>query len=252
MSVAQRRPIILGLVGDSAAGKTTLTRGTDEHPRSRVRDPRLHRRLPQVRPAGAGPQSGITPLRPDCNYMDILELHVERTALRPADPEAGLRSLRPARSSVPSTSSPVTSSSWRACSASRPRCCEQFYDVKVYLDPPEDRAPRLEGQAGHGQARLHRGAGARRAGPSARRTRSSFIRPQREHADIVVRFFRPTAATLDDAGPQLNVRLVLRPTIPHPDLSYLVEKAPNDGPAIRLALGRDEAAPWTSWRSTAT
>src|SRR5918992_939054 len=65
------RPIILGVVGDSAAGKTTLTRGlvrilgedrvtyvcTDDY----YRYDRKQRA-----------ELGITPLHPDCNYIDVM------------------------------------------------------------------------------------------------------------------------------------------------------------------------------------
>ena len=73
----KRRPILLGIVGDSAAGKTTITRGLtrllgadrvthvcadDYHKYDRAERARLN----------------ITPLHPDCNFLDILELHLER------------------------------------------------------------------------------------------------------------------------------------------------------------------------------
>jgi phosphoribulokinase len=67
-----------------------------------------------------------------------------------------------------------------------------------------------------------------------------YIRPQREHADIVVHFHPPNGAPLETAGPNLNVRLVLRPTIPHPDLTYLCA---NGTSGIRLELGRDDSRP---------
>jgi len=67
-----------------------------------------------------------------------------------------------------------------------------------------------------------------------------FIRPQREFADIVVRFYPPANVALEEAGPNLNTRLVLRPTIPHPDLTYLTE---DNGSGIRLELGRDGGRP---------
>src|ERR1051326_6556301 len=71
------RPILLGIIGDSAAGKTTLTRGlanllgpervthvcTDDYHR--------YDRLERAR-------LNITALHPDCNYLDILELQLER------------------------------------------------------------------------------------------------------------------------------------------------------------------------------
>jgi phosphoribulokinase len=75
--MAVRRPILLGIIGDSAAGKTTLTNGLthllgpdrvthicadDYHKYNRSERAKLN----------------ITALHPDCNYLDILELQLER------------------------------------------------------------------------------------------------------------------------------------------------------------------------------
>ena len=71
------RPVLLGIIGDSAAGKSTLAQGlmrllgpdrvtpicTDDY----------HRFDRKERA-----QLGITALHPDCNYLDILELQLER------------------------------------------------------------------------------------------------------------------------------------------------------------------------------
>ena len=66
------RPILLGVVGDSAAGKTTITRGLvrllgDEHVTHIAADDyhRFDRRQRAER--------AITPLHPDCNHLDIME-----------------------------------------------------------------------------------------------------------------------------------------------------------------------------------
>src|SRR5712691_7283433 len=77
------RPIIMGIVGDSAAGKTTLSRGivqilgsenvsvlcTDDY----------HRYNRQQRK-----ELGITPLNPECNYLDIMAQHLR--LLRAGEP----------------------------------------------------------------------------------------------------------------------------------------------------------------------
>ena len=70
---------------------------------------------------------------------------------------------------------------------------------------------------------------------------AQFIRPQRQWADLVVNFYPPHESDL--ANSLLNVRLVLRPTISHPDLSDVL--LPDDGvpPAIRLNLDRDMGKP---------
>jgi phosphoribulokinase len=62
----------------------------------------------------------------------------------------------------------------------------------------------------------------------------AFIRPQRSHADIVARFHRPDGAPASDP---LSATLLLRPTIPHPDLTTVLG---DDGRAAHLALTRDE------------
>ena len=66
------RPILLGVVGDSAAGKTTITRGLvrllGEENVTHVGSDDYHRYDRQQRA-----ERQITPLNPDCNYMDIME-----------------------------------------------------------------------------------------------------------------------------------------------------------------------------------
>ncbi|HVQ23080.1 MAG TPA: phosphoribulokinase, partial [Candidatus Saccharimonadia bacterium] len=70
------RPIILGVVGDSASGKTTLTRGLvrllGQEQVSHVCLDDYHRYDRSQRADMA-----ITPLHPDCNYMDIMAQHLK-------------------------------------------------------------------------------------------------------------------------------------------------------------------------------
>ena len=47
----------------------------------------------------------------------------------------------------------------------------------------------------------------------------------------------------ENAGSNLNVQLVLRPTIPHPDLTYLVDDTDHPSTDVRLRLGRDGGRP---------
>jgi len=70
-----------------------------------------------------------------------------------------------------------------------------------------------------------------------------FIRPQREFADIIVQFCPPVGVPPEEANGHLNVQLILRPTIPHPDLSYLSDNAESSACGIRLDLGRDSGRP---------
>jgi phosphoribulokinase len=71
---------------------------------------------------------------------------------------------------------------------------------------------------------------------------AAFIRPQREFADIVVRF-HPSGPDLEVGG-ALAVRLVLRPTLPHPYLIEIAEQTRVDHyQPLRLMLARDRGKP---------
>ena len=69
------RPILLGICGDSATGKTTLTRGLvrilGEAQVTHIDGDHYHRYTRTQRA-----EVGITPLHPDANHLDILEQHL--------------------------------------------------------------------------------------------------------------------------------------------------------------------------------
>jgi phosphoribulokinase len=117
----------------------------------------------------------------------------------------------------------------------------QFYDVKVFLEPPEDlrrvwKIKRDTTKRGYTTEQVSHELEKRE--PDSR----DFIRPQRQFADIVVQFYPPCGVPPAAANGHLNVRLILRPTIPHPDMSYLCGKE-SDDTGIRLILGRDTGRP---------
>lgn len=238
--MTKRRPIVLGIVGDSAAGKTTITRGLvelfgedrvthicadDYHKYDRTERARLK----------------ITPLHPDCNYLDILELHLERAhygqpMLKPVYDHSTGSLVRP-EYLVPKEFVIVEGLLGFHTEAMRP-----FYDVKVFLDPPEDlrRLWKIKRDT------AKRGYTAEQVLAEMEKRESdseNFTRPQREFADIVVRFYPESGVGSDQAGAHLNVHLVLRPTIPHPDLTYLANNKSGQAAGIRLELGRDCGRP---------
>jgi phosphoribulokinase len=59
---------------------------------------------------------------------------------------------------------------------------------------------------------------------------------------MVVRFSPPCGVPATRANGRLDVRLILRPTIPHPDLTG-PSGNPDENAGIRLALGRDTGKP---------
>jgi len=234
------RPIVLGIVGDSAAGKSTITRGLtqllgpDRVTHICTDDYHKYDRRERA-------ELQITALHPDCNYLDILELHLERT-------HYGQAILKPVYDH--STGSLVRPEYVRprqfviveGLLGFHTAAMRQFYDVKVFLDPPEDlrrewKIKRDTTKRGYTVEQV--------LAELERREQDScrFIQPQREFADIVIRF-RPedTGGTWSD-GNRLNAQLVLRPTIQHPDLSYLCGNGQSRSSGVRLKLGRDNGRP---------
>ncbi|HLY51068.1 MAG TPA: phosphoribulokinase [Solirubrobacteraceae bacterium] len=219
------RPIVLGVVGDSGAGKTTLTRGLirvlgDEHA-VRLNADDYHRYDRRRRA-----ELGITPLHPDSNHLDILTqhlLHLRRgePVLKPVyDHKHGTLEppvyLRPARFLFVEGLLSYHTETLRTA-----------HDIRVFLDPPEDlrRSWKLKRDCTRRNyttdevlAELDR----------RERDADLFIRPQREFADILVSFRHGSDPS------HLDVDVILRDTLPHPEdddlLPLLVD--PEDGGAI--------------------
>ena len=227
------RPIILGIVGDSAAGKTTLARGianmlgpervvmigTDDYHRL-SRAERIERK--------------ITALDPKANYMDILEQHIQllrqgRPILKPvyhhADGTLG----------APEHIEPHEYIIVEGLLGYSTRAMRDCYDVKIYAEPVEDlrvrwKIARDTFSRGYKRTEVIEQIN-RRA-----EARDKYIRPQRTFADIVVRFFPPDDNS-EETGAHLNVTHTLRPTLPHPDLTPVLEAGAKNG--IKLELSRD-------------
>jgi phosphoribulokinase len=233
------RPIILGIVGDSAAGKTTLTRGIaqilgPENVTTICTDD-YHRYDRKQRA-----ELGITALHPDCNHLDIMQQHL--SLLRTGQPI-----LKPIYShhsgtfAAPEYIKPAKFVIVEGLLGYSTRAARDCYDVKVYLAPPEDlrtkwKVKRDTQKRGYTEEQVLEEMKKRE--PDS----EQFIRPQRQWADIVVIFYPPKDNAQETSG-HLNVRLVLRPTIPHPDLSQVVGYDTYSKAAIRLGLDRDMGKP---------
>ena len=131
------RPIILGVVGDSAAGKTTITRGLvrllgDEHVTHVAADD-YHRYDRRQRA-----ERGITPLHPDCNYLDIMEQRPRArcaAAGRSSSPSTGTRT---ARSGPPVYVEPRQFTVVEGLLGYHTQALRDSFDVRVFLAPPEE------------------------------------------------------------------------------------------------------------------
>ncbi|MCD2194187.1 phosphoribulokinase [Actinomycetospora endophytica] len=229
----RRRPVMIAIAGDSAAGKTTLTRGlvdalgpqrcvslcTDDYHRY---DRAERRDLP------------FTALHPDCNYLEIMEQHLQLLAtgspiLKPVYDHATGELVRPelvepAPIVIVEGLFPLHSRLSRAC-----------FDVTVFLDPPEEirrgwKIARDTGKRGYSTEAVLAELDRREAESAA------FIRPQRATADLVVRF-APIETRDDPADTPLSATVMLRPTIDHPDLTGVLQ--PGLTRAMHLKLERD-------------
>ena len=236
-----QRPIILGVVGDSAAGTTTLSRGIREAiGADRVTvictdDYHKYNRKQRK-------ELGITALHPDCNYIDIMEQHLR--LLREGQPILKpVYNHRTGDFDPPEYVQPTEFVIVEGLLAYHTRAMRECFDVKVYLDPPEElrRVWKIRRDTAKRGYTVEQVLDALR---KREQDSAQFIRPQRKYADIVVRFYPPPGVAPDAANGNLNVRLILRPTIPHPDMTELLEYAGGpEQPPIRLILGRDGARP---------
>ena len=226
---------MLAIAGDSASGKTTLTKGLtqaigedrclsicvdDYHKFDRAE----RKKLP------------FTPLHPDCNYIDIVEQHLQllalgRPILKPVYDHATGTFTRPEHVEpkefvIVEGLHPLTTKLTRAC-----------FDVTVFLDPPEEirhkwKIDRDCGKRGYTPEQVI--ADLERREPES----ALFIRPQRRFADIVVRF-APIPSREDPPGTPLSAELMLRPTIHHPALSSVLTDDHRSAMHLKIIRDRD-------------
>jgi phosphoribulokinase len=244
MSVEQEdtmpRPIILGVVGDSAAGKTTITRGLvrglGEEAVTHVCTDDYHRYDRAQRA-----ELGITPLHPDCNYIDIMEQHLTLLArgeaiLKPVYGHADGK-FGPPKYVTPQRFTVVEGLLGYHTEALRKVC-----DVRVYLAPPEQlrrgwKVNRDCSRRGYTTDQVLAELD-RREDDSA-----SFIRPQERYADLVVSFIPVEGSDPD----HLDAELALRDGLPHPDLSPFIDSdggitlGERDGERVLRIPGRLDA-----------
>jgi phosphoribulokinase len=211
------RPIMLGIVGDSASGKTTLSKGLvrllGDGAVTHICTDDYHKYDRRQRA-----ERGITPLNPECNYLDIMAQHLQclrlgepilKPVYRHGDGTFGpLVYLEPDRFTLVEGLLGYHTADMRSA-----------YDVRVYLDPPETlrrqwKVDRDCSKRGYTTDEVL--ADLDRREPDS----ECFIRPQRRHADMVVRRMESS----DDPF-ILDAMLTLRKRLPHPDLSPFVDES---------------------------
>ncbi|MEZ5097006.1 MAG: phosphoribulokinase [Nocardioides sp.] len=197
---------MLAIAGDSAAGKTTLTKGLvdalgPERCTSICVDD-YHRYDREERTS-----LPFTPLHPDCNHLDIMEQHLQllalgRPILKPVyDHSTGTFTrpeyVEPRDFVIVEGLHPLSTKLARAC-----------FDATVFLDPPEEirrewKVARDTSKRGYTTEQVL--ADLERREPES----EAFIRPQRRYADIVARF-APIESRDDPPGTPLSAELMLR------------------------------------------
>ena len=229
--MSHHQPLMLGVVGDSAAGKTTLTQGLatllgvseatlvctdDYHKHSREQRRRLR----------------LTALHPDSNYLDIVGQHLNllrlgQSILKPVynHRTGGLESpeyITPGELVIVEGLLALASPPMQRC-----------FDVTIYLDPAEDlrrqwKVKRDTAERGYTPTEVL--SSIERRLPDSR----AYIWPQKEVADLIISFHRP-AASPDDDNAHLNVRIMQRHTLPSPDLTDVLTSSANGSrPGLRL------------------
>jgi phosphoribulokinase len=222
---------MLGIVGDSGSGKTTITRGLvrllgDEQVTGICTDDyhRYDRRQRASR--------GITPLRPDANHLDVLAQHLGLLRRRQAVLKPVYRH-QDGTFGAPVYVEPSQFVVAEGLLAFATPELRSMFDVRVFLAPPEDLRRQWKVQrdcSRRGYTTDEVLAELDRREPDS----EAFIRPQRAHADIVVSF--------QPGGDEdhLDARLQLRSTLPHPDLAGVIADADDDGLILVERPGEQE------------
>jgi phosphoribulokinase len=232
------RPVVLGLAGDSASGKSTLSHGVEYilgvERVGRVCTDDYHRfdRAERAR-------LQVTPLEPDANHMALMAEHLRDLA-------AGRSVTKPTYSHLTGTfgaDETIDPGEIVIVEGLLPladRGTRDAIDVAVFLEPEEmlRRRWKLERDvfergysAQHVVDEIHR----------RERDAERYVRPQRGFADIVVRFHRRPGTDDDE---HLSARLTVRPTLPYPGLRDLVGSLRAEGEApIRWSTGTDGRGP---------
>jgi phosphoribulokinase len=203
---------MLGVVGDSAAGKTTITRGLvrllgEQHVTHIAADD--YHRYDRAQRA----DRGITPLDPDCNHVDIMEQHFQEV-------RAGRSILKPVYQHKDGTFAPpvyVTPRQFTVVEgllAYHTKALRDVFDIRVFLAPPEDlrrqwKVDRDCSRRGYTTDQVLEELDRREPDSAA------FIRPQERYADILVSF-RP--GDRSDQG-HLDAEVTLRQGLVHPDVA---------------------------------
>ena len=230
------KPVIIGMVGDSGVGKTTLSKGISkilgENNVAVICTDDYHMYSREERAA-----NGMCPLDPAGNFMDIMEQHLKLLC-------RGFPVLKPIynhnhgtldRPEYVAPDKPyIIVEGLLGYSTKTMRDC---YDIKVYLDPEEDL--RLAWKIHRDQTK--RGYTKQQVLDDLKKRAyysETFIRPQRMYADIVVNIHGYDSNRVI-AEQHLSVNNILRPTLPHPNINEHINEELGEDILFGLMRDRD-------------
>ena len=236
-----RKTILLGVVGDSAAGKTTLTKGIvnllGEENVTAICSDDYHKFNRKQRA-----EMNITALHPDCNHIDIMEQQFTNL-------KQGRAILKPNYNhstgdfDAPTYIKPAKFVIIEGLLGFHTRVMRDLFDVKVYLDPPEEvrinwKLQRDMSKRGYTRDEVIAALKSREHDTEA------YIRPQKKYADITVSFY----PQIDEEDDRLNADIAMSPSNPHPEFSEFIENLaknyhPHNGSPSMISLGLDK---WNS------
>jgi phosphoribulokinase len=237
-SGAELRPVLLALAGDSASGKSTLSRGVEfilgVGRVGRVCTDDYHRFDRAARAT-----LGVTPLAPEANRLDEMAEHLRTLA-------GGQAVSKPTYDHHTGTFGPdevVEPGEIIIVEGLLPladRTVRDAIDVAVFLEPDEELRHRWKLERDvfeRGYSPKEVVAELKRREPDA----AQYIRPQREYADVIVRFHGSSEGS---AEADLSARLVVRPTLPFPALRELLGefRARGETP-VRWSVRTDRRGP---------
>ena len=222
------RPILLAIVGDSAAGKSTLGDGIaallgDQRVTILTTDD-YHKHNRKARR-----ELRLSALHPDCNDLDLLGEHLELLASGSPVEKAPYNHVT-GDFDAPRRIAPAEFLIVEGLLGLYSQALREHYDVSVYLDTPEPlrhrwKVSRDTAKRGYSESQVqdileHR-----------EKVSAMFIRPQRDHADMVVRF-RPGPHAIDDT--KLHATVAMRDQGRHPALPIVLEESPLAARRLRL------------------
>ncbi len=232
------RPVLLALAGDSASGKSTLSRGIEfilgvgRVGRVCTDDYHLYDRAGRT-------QHGVTPLAPEANRMELMAEHLRTLA-------SGASVTKPTYDHHTGTfgaDEVVESGEIVIVEGLLPladRSVRDAIDVAVFLEPEEELRHRWKLERDvfeRGYSPKDVVAELKRREPDA----AQYIRPQRDYADVIVRFQLRQGVDDDE---HLSARLIVRPTLPFPALRELLGefRARGETP-VRWSVRTDRRGP---------